>query len=217
VRLRRLPVLILKLRPSYRQGCGSGSALFLKVGSGSALERKAGFAPAIKSKFRSSRGLKLSRGGPWTLKMEAWRSSKWSTVLITQNIFQSILTNNELPRSEYRRRNSPPCCSPPGTGSAAPGAGPHTMQPRPRKESHQAFFSFLLFLALATPLLVLPHLWFLRDGGHGPINYKDTKTKWSLYCCLAEFIDRRYSQIMNSCPSKLLFGSPKMYTFLKQF
>jgi hypothetical protein len=40
---------------------GFRSALFLEAGSGSA------------SKFRSLQGSKWSRGGPWTLKMEAWR------------------------------------------------------------------------------------------------------------------------------------------------
>jgi hypothetical protein len=40
-----------------------GSALILQAVSGSAL----------KSKFRSFRGSKESRGGPWTLSMEAWR------------------------------------------------------------------------------------------------------------------------------------------------
>ncbi len=50
----------------FSQGFGSGSALEWKGGSGSAL----------KSKFRSFRGSKWSRGGSWKwrLKMEAWRA-----------------------------------------------------------------------------------------------------------------------------------------------
>ncbi len=38
---------------------------------------KSGSGSAIKSKFRSFRGSGWSLGGPWTLKMEAWRLKKW--------------------------------------------------------------------------------------------------------------------------------------------
>jgi hypothetical protein len=35
--------------------------------------RKAKSGSALKSKFSGFKGLKFSRGGPWTLTMEAWR------------------------------------------------------------------------------------------------------------------------------------------------
>ncbi len=57
--------------------CGNAG---LRIGSGSALEWNAGSGSAFKSKFRSCRGSKWSRGGPWTptmetcwLKMEPWK------------------------------------------------------------------------------------------------------------------------------------------------
>jgi hypothetical protein len=49
---------------------------------------------------------------------------------------------------------------------------------------------------------------------HGPINYKDTKTKCRLYWCLIEFIDWRYSlscwyfrpSFVNYCIAPLAFS-----------
>jgi hypothetical protein len=37
------------------------------------LEAGSGYRSALKSKIRSFRGSIWSRGGPWTLKMDAWR------------------------------------------------------------------------------------------------------------------------------------------------
>jgi hypothetical protein len=50
------------------QGCGFGSAVFwIRI------RGKAGSGSAIKSKFRSFKGSKWSRGEQWTLIMEASR------------------------------------------------------------------------------------------------------------------------------------------------
>ncbi len=91
------------------------------------------------------------------LRLEQWRvidaqngglkgAQNGALYCIIQNNLKSILTNNELPRSEYRRRNSRPYCSPPGTGSAAPDAGPHTVQPSPGQNLIRfSFFSYFFW------------------------------------------------------------------------
>jgi hypothetical protein len=57
----------------FREGSGSGSALFLKAGFGSAIERKTGSGYASKSKFSSLEAQNTEYRIPLTLTMEARR------------------------------------------------------------------------------------------------------------------------------------------------
>ncbi len=138
--------------------------------------------------------------------MEGCGRSKWrpegaqnGALYNIKYYLQSILTNNELPRSECRRRNSRPCCSPPGTGFAAPDAGPHTVQPSPGQNVIRLSFLFFSFSFLAG--------WVGHFFALTPKQTGDTRQPCWYF----------RPSFVNYCPSNLLFGSPKMYTFLKQF